>query len=496
MERDPAPDSGDAASPESAPDGTMEGSEMSENPQDVSKPQLDETTKKALRRLTAITWEIQKRRRAAAVAAAPQEAPESAEDEAPEEAKDEAPEEALDSGAGKPAPAPRDGPWLRPEDEPTRTEKLRGRLGYGKQYMLDMMKLRPDELSGRVCGRHGGGEVEGGAGAFLAEFFDAAMEDGIGEFADAAWLFGAFSCEETWRRLRDDMAWIWNERAGCHEKASFAPQEAPDVVSDIDRIRECTRLGEPALFRGTGFGEEVPFSEVAGYLRGRGRVSGDGTGFWFEHAWKKLADAGLTRITADNPREMVAVHTETLAMLTEEFQALMLDEEEVFEYDGDGNGFLSFRQQRMALDSIDTEEAAQLREEFQVADEEAREYGEEGWEPEWEQEHDLAACILEDDRRRVAEAVGIDGDAFAALYLSCRFPTWLFEEFADEIEASYPVDADWLRGKWDVESPEEYERLLRDRRVLDAIYEADWADDPAKHAAFEWCEEGTRRLAE
>ena len=463
---------------------------MSENPQDVSKPQLDKATKKALRRLTAITWEIQKRRRAAE-AAAPEEAPE----ETPESAEDEAP----DSGAGKPAPAPRDGPWLRPEDEPTRTEKLRGRLDYKMQWVLGQLKLPPNLLTPDIVRVGTCNSVNGAgncAGAFLAEFFDAAMEDGISEFADAAWLFGAFSCEETWRRLRDDMAWIWNERAGCHEKASFAPQEAPDVVSDIDRIRECTRLGEPALFRGTGFGEEVPFSEVAGYLRVRGRVSGDGTGFWFEHAWKKLADAGLTRITADNPREMVAVHTETLAMLTEEFQALMLDEEEVFEYDGDGNGFLSFRQQRMALEGIDTEEAAQLREEFQAADEEAREYGEEEWEPEWEQERDLAACVLEDDRRRVAEAVDIDGDAFAALYLSCRFPTGLFEEFADEIEVSYPVDADWLRRKWDVESAEEYERLLRDRRVLDAIYEADWADDPAKHAAFEWCEEGTRRLAE
>ncbi len=424
-------------------------------------------------------------------------APESTSEQAPDSGGGDAPEsvqeEATDSGAGLPAPTI--GPWLRRGDELTRTAKLLAKAGDDVRFRLEWAKQPPEKLSVSFNWKPGNDHAwaEGGAGAFLADFFDAAMQR-LDKFEDAAWLFGAFAGEKTWRLLHRDMEWIWNARAGFHGREP-APPDADSVVSDIDRIRECTLLGEPALFRGTGFGEKVPFSEVAGYLRGRGGVSGDGTGFWFEHAWGKLADAGLTRITAENPREMVAVHAETLAMLTEEFQALMLDEEDGFEYHNHESGFLSFRQQRMALDCIDTEESARLHEALRESGE-----GEEGWEPEWEQEHDLAACILEDDRRRVAEAAGFGprGDAFPALYLTCRVPTGLFEEFADEIEASYPVDADWLRGKSEITSSEEYERLLRDDRVREEIYgDLDHCVfDSAEQTAFEWCMDGTRRLFE
>lgn len=91
----------------------------------------------------------------------------------------------------------------------------------------------------------------------------------------------------------------------------------------------------------------------------------------------------------------------------------MLDEEDCFEYHNDEDEFLSFRQQRMILGIVDSEEAAELRLEMQAEEEEALR-SEEEWDPDWDTVRDVAKCILEHDRCRVAKALGMGwgGDAF------------------------------------------------------------------------------------
>lgn len=243
---------------------------------------------------------------------------------------------------------------------------------------------------------------------------------------------------------------------------------------------------------------EILDEECIGVLRHFHCVAGDeSTIYWYRYACEQLRDRGLLTITSENPLEAIFIHLATLGLLTEEFQTLILEEEECFEYDYSRyiDGLNLFDLNRMmklwslSLDECDDDDDSNLG-----ADEEGEEAGNVDYEErEGLMMERMAETLIEHNRSRIVEAVGLGGqrgDAYCALVLTARFPCSLFEDYADMIEKEYPIKVEDLRDRDGFDSYEEYLKFLRSDACSDFVYDrADCCpDDPGYQKAFEWAQ--------
>ena len=476
---------------------------MSENPQDEKKPQLDEATKKALRQLSNLVMENRRRRLAAEVSA-----PDSGDGASPESAGDEAP----DSGAGKPAPTPRDGPWPRRGAEPTRTETLKNGLG---PKALDALRRIGEcsvwELAGQTEPPEAEGppdrvsDVANHASSIIFSFFESAFDDGIRDFPSAAWLFGVHASDEVWRLYRNDLAGVWNccvDEKRADWRSRLSPGDAGPVLRDIDGLRASRKAGDTILFPRTALGERVSLEEIARYQGGPdiNGASSSPKDFWGAYAWELLDAAGLTTITDDNPREMIAVHADALAMITDEFSWIADGSPpEDYEYAGYCD-CLSIRQMGIVHDFIPPREARAVRNRLHHGDDEGAEAGC------GDEEHRkfaermaLATEILEWDRPRVVAALKINVwpcKTRAALAMATGWlPSGTFARIADEISEKLPIDTAPIRDKDGFASYGEWRRFLRDGRCVEELEDKMSRDyDTPLSIAGNWLTEGTGRL--
>ena len=239
---------------------------------------------------------------------------------------------------------------------------------------------------------------------------------------------------------------------------------------------------------------EILDEECIGILRYFHCVaSGESTIYWYRYACEQLRSRGLLTISKENPLEAIFIHLATLGLLTEEFQTLILEEEECFEYDYpryvDGLNLFDLNRVMelwsVSLDECDDESNVEAE-----GDEEAVgtvDY-EEGERRMMER---MSELLIENNRARIVEAVGLGGqrgDAFCALVLTARFPRSLFEDYADMIEKEYPIKVEDLRDRDSFDSYEEYLKFLESNACSDFVYDrADCCpDDPGYQKAFEW----------
>lgn len=226
---------------------------------------------------------------------------------------------------------------------------------------------------------------------------------------------------------------------------------------------------------------EVDGDAAVDYLDGYSCVIGTDTKYWYRYAWDILEKKGLTKITPENPLELIYIHAAVLAMLTEEFQTKILGETELFEYDYGKYLELPLHLLTGAYESFFK---AEDDDELPLDEDEAKE--------------ELMARVMEGDRDAVAKALGLgtqEDDAFPALVLTTRFPSSCYNDFADSIERQYPVVMDDLRDRDSFDSYEEYKKFLDSDDCADFVYPDGFSsDDPDLQCAFEWVMDGCPRL--
>lgn len=226
---------------------------------------------------------------------------------------------------------------------------------------------------------------------------------------------------------------------------------------------------------------ELPLWDALGILKWYKCVAGDDTQYWYEHAWRMLDDQGLTRITTNNPIELIFIHLGVLGLLTEEFQTKILDEEPLFEYE-----------YSKYVNNLSVVELEELCTRFFTTDEIDDDLSDD------ERFECLSRIAIEGDRDRVVRALGLGGkvdEAFIALVLTARFPSGYFNDYADQIEREFPVMVDVLRGRTSFDSYEEYRKFLKADDAADFVYEGGCGcEDPNLQSAFDWVQDGCQKL--
>lgn len=223
-------------------------------------------------------------------------------------------------------------------------------------------------------------------------------------------------------------------------------------------------------------------AEAVDRIKHHHAVAGDDTKYWYEYACGKMKEVGMLDVNSSNPPEKIIVHLATLALITEEFQTILLDEESMFEYEYEAyfpgvslnmleNVYRGYFKQIDSCEEDDMSECEGDSDEERIAV--------------------LCECLIELDREAVAEVFGFGSseyeESFIALALSAKFPTAQFEEFADMIEREYPVDVDDLRDRDGFASFNEYKRYLMSDDAADFVLgNLDGMDNPCLEKALHW----------
>lgn len=225
------------------------------------------------------------------------------------------------------------------------------------------------------------------------------------------------------------------------------------------------------------------------WLESYKEVSGESTEYWYRYVCKILDRAGLLTVGFSNPAPMIFVHLATLAIITQEFQTIMLDEEALFEHE-----YASY------LDDLSIAELEDLYCCY-VNGDDILDDGE-SWRDDCNDEYDLreklSERLVENNRQKIVDCIGVGqqghADLFEAIVLTVRFPSADYEKYADQIEDEFPVDVDDLRSRSDFESYSEYVRYLKSDDSSEFVYgNGVGLSDPDLQRAFEWWQGGCQK---
>ena len=222
--------------------------------------------------------------------------------------------------------------------------------------------------------------------------------------------------------------------------------------------------------------------DAVNWLKNYKEVAGDDTQYWYRYVCKTLDRADLLMVGHANPPPRIFVHLATLAIITQEFQSIMLEEESMVEHE-----YGSY------LEDLSMEELEDLYRRF-VKGNDALDDGED-WRRDCEDEYDLreklSEWLIENNRDLIVDRlkIGKQGDEklFEALVLTVRFPCADFEKYADLIEKEFPIDAEDIRSRLKFESYSEFIRYLDSDDASEFIYgNGCGIFDPALQNAYDW----------
>lgn len=226
------------------------------------------------------------------------------------------------------------------------------------------------------------------------------------------------------------------------------------------------------------------------YLQAYKEVVGDSTKYWYQFICKKLDRLGWLTVGKKNPPPRIFVHLATIAIMTQEFQSLLLREERLFEYEyGE------------YLENLSITELNELYEQF-VKGKDFLYGDDEDWRDGCEDEYDLrnglSERLIENNRNQIAEFLTENDDGnenFIALVLTVMFPSGDYKKYAEEIAMNYPIDVEEIRMQEEFNSYLEYMRYISSEDASDFVYGECGLMDSSIQRAFDWWEEGCYKMA-
>lgn len=205
-------------------------------------------------------------------------------------------------------------------------------------------------------------------------------------------------------------------------------------------------------------------------------IAGDATQLWYEHVCRRMRDKGMLSDYTHLASLRIFLDLATVAVITQDFQSILLAISTNHEY-GE------------YLDELTTSDLEELYHSY------VNDADDEDWREDCNDEDDLrdqlSERLIESNRQRIVDELGIGKqggeDLFVAIVLTVRFPYGDFEDYADRIEATFPVKVEDLRERTEFASYEEYKKYLASDDSSAFVYAA---NDGDLGIAYGWWNDG------